>query len=360
MPYKHTKATHMDSYKAILLLLAAVPAAVSAQTDDMYFTPKKADKAAEAEAGPAGEDGWRDVDDYNRRGEYRYRATIGKDSTGQDVIHFDYSYGGDGEAAYSDTIHMGGTPADSAWSYGYGSIDSEDGWGEAYGEGYGDGWSDSEDYYYTRRMGMFDDFYGWPYPYSYGWGYAPYGWRTGWGWPYYGGAWAWHRPWGYYSAWGGYGWGYSPGYWWGYPSWHRSYARSGGVSGTSNHGRVSRYGTGSSGGVRFGSRAAASRSADGTHTVGSARFGSRAASAGTRTSGTYRGGASSGTAARPRATFGGSRSYGSPSAGSSSTRSGATTGGSSTARFGSRATSKAASSKSSTGGYKPTYTPSPS
>ena len=65
----------------LLAMLGAMPFALHAQ-DDMYFTPTKVDKNApqtdwDAPAYYSGSD--RDVDEYNRRGNYR---VIGKDSLG--------------------------------------------------------------------------------------------------------------------------------------------------------------------------------------------------------------------------------------------------------------------------------------
>lgn len=176
--------------------------------DDMYFTPTKKEKK-EVQTPPRRPEFKpcdRDVDEYNRRGDFRSQySVIGSDSTANDIIDF--------------TADM---PADSTIYYGEPGYDEDD------------------DYTYSRRFSRFDDFYWhspwyWSYygsPYWYGdpfWYGSPYWYsRYGWGWydPWYYGSW--YYPYGYYGwGWGGF-----------YPAHHPVIAHRGGgrFTGTNNHG----------------------------------------------------------------------------------------------------------------------------
>lgn len=213
----------MKKLVLLTILLGVLPLCMMAQ-DDMYFTPKKGDKEAKSVAVSKVNDDKpvyhtgsnRNVDEYNRRGKFgSYFEKIGTDSLGNDIIEFHSS-----AEDLSDTLNV----------YPYESVQ----------------YDPEDDYVYSRRMNWFDDFYWydpWYYRYS---GYNPY---------FYGRWGYWYDPW-YYSWYGYdplfYGWGgwYSP-YWgrhygyygygyygWGLPSYHVSYGNS--VTGTSNHGYVSR------------------------------------------------------------------------------------------------------------------------
>ena len=174
--------------------------------DDMYFTPKKVDKSAEStqpedkSAVVYYSSSSRDVDEYNRRGQYADNYSVmGTDTLISDVIVLD-----------NDTAYSVNADSDTDAYYSY---------------------DPDEDYRYSRCMSRFDDFY-WYNPWYYDW-YWPYGWYGAYGWygsPYwYAGLWydpwfyGWHRPWGWYY----------PSYWYG--SYYRPYR---GVTGTMNHGRI--------------------------------------------------------------------------------------------------------------------------
>ena len=222
----------MKRFFLLSVLAGALPFTAAAQDDDLYFTPKKAadtehkvpfKSQVESPAYYSGSN--RDVDEYNRRGKLKsYYQKVGTDSLGNDIIEF---RSGDGRYA---------SLGDSAVVY----------------QGSATYYDDDDDYAYTRRMGMYDDYYGWYNPYFYGYWGGPY-WagRYGWYYPWFDG---WYDPW-YCSSW--YGWGYpyyrhygwwgSPAYGWGGP---RYYSYNG-VTGTRNHGPGS-FGTGRATGRNFG------------------------------------------------------------------------------------------------------------
>lgn len=183
----------------IMLLVCATPYGVHAQ-DDMYFIPKKTDKAKTSVERPTeyeGEHNYMDVDEYNRRPSYGSSYyELGSDSTANDIIAFEPSEGRDSLNFYE-------------------------------GDGGGD-----DDYTYSRRMSRFDDFY-WYDPWYSSWSYGPYWYGR----PYWSGYYGWYDPWydpwyGWYRPWG-YGWGHY--YYRPVVSYYRPYY---GVTGTSNHGRV--------------------------------------------------------------------------------------------------------------------------
>lgn len=184
------------------VLFGVTSVGVKAQ-DDMYFVPKK----AKAVTMPVEErmpvvyssGQLRDVDEYNRRGEFRsdYQV-LGVDSLPIDTFEFE-------PGGYADTLFV-----DGGGGYGY-----------------------EDDYAYSRRMSRFDDFYGYV-PGYYGW-YGPYWYGRPYWHSYYGWYDPWYDPWyyGWYGAWG-YGWHY-PVYW--HTSYYRPYR---GLTGTTNHGRPTR------------------------------------------------------------------------------------------------------------------------
>lgn len=160
----------------LTLLVAFTPIGAIAQ-DDMYFgSDSKAQKAdkAKVEAYEQQEREFynnypgrvRDVDEYNRYGRlHSYYQKIGKDSLGNDIIQFQ---AGDGQ--YPDSIITNN--------------------------------GNDEDYQYSRRLGRYDDFYGWYDPYFYSYRNP---WRWGWYDPWYYDYW--YDPW-FYDSWYGYGWGW--------------------------------------------------------------------------------------------------------------------------------------------------------
>ena len=102
------------------IMLAAVlagmmPLALMAQDDDLYFTPKKkvaASTSAKSKVEtdkPAyyvGSD--RDVDEYNRRGQYwSHYQKIGTDEKGNDIIEFQKGRGVYPDSTYIDTTFVG-------------------------------------------------------------------------------------------------------------------------------------------------------------------------------------------------------------------------------------------------------------
>ena len=183
------------------MLIVALPQTMSAQDDDLYFTPKKtsAPKVAQDRFGMpkdtyySGSD--RSVDEYNRRFK-SHVETLDGDTTKNDVISFSAEKG-----VYPDSLQI-------------------------------------EDYKLTKRLTRFDDYrladnaafwagydagrrdWGWHSP----WYYSSYGWYD----PWYYGSWRWYDPW--YDPWYyGYAswydpWYYRPGWRWGW-GWHYSYYR---------------------------------------------------------------------------------------------------------------------------------------
>lgn len=189
----------MRRIQLMLLLLVGASATAFAQSDDMYFVPKKVKKVPVAQVDalydrPAyyvGSD--RDVDEYNRRRRFRSSyQTIGADSLQNDVIDF-----AAGDGVYPDSLGLDSTVTTRRVKRARLDVDEED------------------DYRYCRRMQMFDGWYD-PWFYGYSTFYGPY-WRAGWYDPWMYGYAGWYGPWGwnYY----GYGWPYysSAWYWGGYP-----------------------------------------------------------------------------------------------------------------------------------------------
>lgn len=202
----------MKKVNLVLMLLSLASSGVKAQSDDMYFVPKKVVKRAtphiandDRPAYYVGSD--RDIDEYNRHSRLHssYKMIEGNDSTANDIISFDATDG-----VYPDSIAADSLAVTVPQKSRAGRRDYDD------------------DFTICRRMQMFDGFYDpWLYGYvgCYDPFYAPY-WAAGWGpWGYYdpwlygySGFWGpWRYGWGgycgypYYSAyWGGWGW---PGYW---------------------------------------------------------------------------------------------------------------------------------------------------
>ena len=122
----------MRRYLLLLLVLGGVSLSVMAQ-DDMYFTPSKQKKQAAVETPIKGLD--MSADEYNRRGRSSYEK-IGTDSLGNDIIEFQ---AGDGVYPEMDTL------------YASSKLDKF--------------YDDEDDFYYSRRMGLYDGFYGWYDPF---------------------------------------------------------------------------------------------------------------------------------------------------------------------------------------------------
>ena len=181
----------------ISMLFGAMPLAMLAQDDDLYFVPKKASKASKVETVTdnygmpkdtyySGSD--RTVDEYNRRITSSY-VPIDSDSVNVDVIE-------DFELTRKMSRFDGYDLTDKA----------------AYWAGYERGrydWGWHSPWYY-RTYGWYGSYYPWYDPW-----YYPYSWR--WYDPWY----TWYDPW---YSW--YGWGY-PSYY-GYYSWGHPYYYGGG------------------------------------------------------------------------------------------------------------------------------------
>ena len=232
----------MKKLLLISMLIGAMPLAMMAQDDDLYFVPKKSKAKAEQVTDNNGlpSDTYysgsnRSVDDYNHMGKSSY-VVIDGDTTKTDIIEFSAVCG-----TYPDSVAR----PDSL---------------------------DSEDYTLTRRMQRFDDYnitdneafwrgyiagsstWGWHSP----WYYSRYGWYGGWYDPWYFGSWyGWSNPWyygyydyyyGWYNPWyfGYYGWGYP--YYYGYYGWGYPYYYGGGGNShyyghTGNAGTIHRDGS---------------------------------------------------------------------------------------------------------------------
>ena len=206
---------YMDMKKIVFVtaFVCLLPHDIIAQ-DDMYFTPKKADKTETVQEQPKMYTGsFRNVDEYNRHGRFAgVSQEVDLDTLYSDVVFFD----ADTSTVAGDTILVDDVTDAADYAY-----------------------DPSEDYEYSRRLSRYDDYY-WHDPWYYGWyGYGPYWygspyWYAGWWYDPWYDPWfyGWHRPWGWYYSW----------YW---PvSYHRPYY---GVTGTSNHGRPYRHGSVGSG-----------------------------------------------------------------------------------------------------------------
>ncbi len=177
-------------FSAAMMLL--MPLKSMAQNDDIYFVPTKKEKTKcvrenNVTRTPVYSVGTeRDVDEYNRRTYRSSYVRLDNDSTGDDIIDFD------SDSTLPDTLYL---------------YEEESGFGDS-------------DYYYSRMMSRFDDFYGW-YPYyyrsrlywDYPWWRGPYWnyssfwydpWYDPWGYGWYGGYNRWWYPYSYYGFYGGY------------------------------------------------------------------------------------------------------------------------------------------------------------
>ena len=291
----------MKKYFLISILFGVMPLSMVAQTDDLYFVPKKKVKKATVEnTVPVQETYYsgsnRTVEEYNRL-KSKYEVLDG-DSTKSDVIYFSAEKG-----VYPDSLKL-----DSL---------------------------NSEDYELTKKLQRFDDYdiannaafwagyekgrydYMWHSP----WYYRIYGWYDPWYDPWYYG---WYSPW-YYS------WYYPRYYIWYYPRYYyyggggggRYYAHNG-VSGTQHHGRVSFNGPRGISNGRSTIHSSGTFGGSGIARSDRSRFGT----SGTRSStldarnSRYGSSSSSGRVTNSYGTFGGNRSSGSYSSGRSGSYSG--------------------------------------
>lgn len=186
----------------LVLLAGLLPLALMAQTDDLYFTPKKNSQSSDSYRGnrdrkPTCYSGSkRDVDEYNRRGNYwSHYQKIGTDEGGNDIIEFQKGKGVYPDSTYIDTTFVG--------------------------EYFDTLIEDPEDFRYTNRMSRWDGFYDPWYCRAY-WRSRPY-WGYGYCDPFFD-PWfdnyIWNYPYGAYPYWG-----YSAWYdWYGpyYGGWYRN------------------------------------------------------------------------------------------------------------------------------------------
>ena len=333
----------MKKFFLISILFGVMPLSMVAQTDDLYFVPKKKVKKATVENTVPEQETYysgsnRTVEEYNRL-ESKYEVLDG-DSTKSDIIDFSAEKG-----VYPDSL-------------------------------------ETEDYAITKKLQRFDDYdiadnvafwagyekgrkdYMWHSP----WYYRTYGWYGGWYDPwYYGPGWyysgwygwydSWYDPWfnpwyySWYSPWY-YTW-HSP-YYYGYYSWHypRYYYYGGGggryythngVSGTQNHGRINFRGPRGISNGRSTTHSSGTFGGSGIARSDRSRFGTSGTRSNTLDARNSRYGSSrsSGRVTNSYGTFGGNRSSGSYSgsrsdsySGSSSRSSGSYSSGSSGGSFG--------------------------
>ena len=201
----------MKKLVLISMLIGAMPLAMMAQDDDLYFvSKKKSSSVVEVSQDHFGlpKDTYyagsnRDVDEYNRR--FRSQVEQLGDSSKVDVINFSAEKG-----VYPDSINEDFKLTKKMARFDEYQLDS------AYWAGY-----------QTGR----DTWWGWHSP----WYYSRWGWYDPWYYPYYGNWW-WNDPWYYgYAGW------YDPWYWgWDYPYPYRPVVVIGG-----GPRRVNTIGTGS-------------------------------------------------------------------------------------------------------------------
>lgn len=210
----------MKKLLLISMLVGAMPLAMMAQDDDLYFMSKKSKSTVVEEAHDyygmpkdtyyAGSN--RDVDEYNRR--FRSHVEQIGDSSKVDVISFNGEKG-----VYPDSLHEDFRLTKKMARFDEYQLDS------AYWAGY-----------QTGR----DTWWGWHSP----WYYSRWGWYDPWYSPYYYSSWywGWYDPW-YYGYVGWYDPWYYRGYWgWGYPYYYRPVVVIGGGGGRHHSGYI---GTGS-------------------------------------------------------------------------------------------------------------------
>ena len=297
----------MKKLLLISMLIGAMPLAMMAQDDDLYFVPKKKTTKAEQVTDKYGmpKDTYysgsdRSVDDYNRRYKNAPGVTVG-DSAKSDVVDFDAVKG-----VYPDSLNKEDYELTKKMSR-FDDYDVTD--NAAFWEGYYKGrydWAWHSPWYYSRYgwpwydpwygsyWGWYDPWYSWGYPYYgwYGWGYPYYGWY-GWGYPYY----------------GWYGWGYP--YYYGGGGSHY-YAHTGNAGSIDRRGSTHGYSygryssshrmeslrdraTSMSGGRTYSSgNSETSRSGNFSGRRGGTSPGGNSSYSGSRSSGSYSGGARSG------------------------------------------------------------------
>ena len=192
-------------------ILGAMPLAMMAQDDDMYFVPTK--KNVEKEMANYGiprstyySGSNRSVDDYNRRGGGSYYQIIPTDTTGNDIIDFSAERG-----VYPDSTVAAEDFALTRQMERYDGYEPDAAYREGYRDGRRDSWGWHSPWFYSSYYPWYDSYwywndpwyyrhYGWygswydPWYYDYYW-YRPYGW--------YGGYYSYYRPYRYYGG-GGY------------------------------------------------------------------------------------------------------------------------------------------------------------
>ena len=299
----------MKKLLLISMLIGAMPLAMMAQDDDLYFVPKKnkVEKVTDNYGMPretyySGSD--RSIDDYNRK-KSTYE-TIDKDSL-IDVIDFSSEQG-----VYPDSVKEDFELTKRMSRFDDYDLSDNAAFWAGYDAGRSD-WAWHSPWYYSR----FGWYGGWYDPWYYG------NWRYGWYDPWYYGYGGWYNPWyyGYYNSWR-YGW-YDPWYygpsWYGYGIVNRPHVA------TIGRGTIRRDGNVYNGGhSAFNSNSTRMTTLRNRNVSGHSRYG------GNRSSGTYSGSSSRNSDYNRSSSFGGSRSSSSSYGGSSSgSRGGGFSGGSS-------------------------------
>ena len=228
----------MKKFFLISILFGVLPLSLVAQTDDLYFLPKKKAKkevkstvekvVPEQETYYSGSN--RTVEEYNRL-ESKYEV-LDSDSTMSDVIDFSAEKG-----VYPDSLQTEDFELTKKMQR-FDDYDLTD--NAAFWAGYDKGrwdWLWHSPWYY-RTYGWYGGGWSDPWYYYHGWylGSGWYGWYDSWFDPWYYG---WYSPW-YYSWYSPYYYGYNY-YDWYYPRYYGGgghYHAYNGVTGTQRHGRI--------------------------------------------------------------------------------------------------------------------------
>lgn len=306
----------MKKLLLISMLIGAMPLAMMAQDDDLYFVPKKnkqaslVEKVTETYNLPTDS---RMVDEYNRRMVKSSYEVIDGDTTKLDIIDFCEEKG-----IYPDSLQNEDFKLTKKMLR-FDDYDISD--NAAFWAGYNVGRSYwHSPWYYSRYWGWYDPWYygGWYgyYPWYDSW-YYPYGYYA-WGYPYYYGHY-WYYPYGYYGFYG------HPYYYGGGGGGHY-YGRTGNAGTINTYGgsRVVSYRNGSNGNYRgFSTRNDSRHSSLRDRAIGASRSssGSSRYTNSSNRSGSY-GSSSRMSNGSSRGSYGGFSRGGSYSSGSSSRSSG--------------------------------------
>lgn len=309
----------MKKLLLISMVFGAMPLAMMAQDDDLYFVPKKksAEKVQDNYGMPkntyyCGSD--RSTDDYNRRLRSTYQVIDG-DSTKSDIIDFSPEKG-----IYPDSLVEDYKLTKQMARFDDYDLSDNVAFWTGYNLGRNDwGWHST---WYYSRFAWYDPWYysTWRYGWRYAW-YDP--WYDPWYFGYYGYG-GWYDPW-YY----GYGWGY-PYYWSGsHPVYYYGGGGSGGSYAHIGTGTIRR--DGSSHGHHRGAVSGNSSRRNSLSERASAMGGNRSNRSNNNiysNSGNFSGSRSSNSSSSSRGSFGGSRSSGGGFSGGGGSRGGGGGGGS--------------------------------